>query len=58
MTSWYTPEHASAMLARTGGRRIWSVTFSASPIAGGGGRARVDADTGEVFDVWIPIGTR
>jgi hypothetical protein len=55
---WHTPEHANARLVRTGDRRIWLVTCSRSPIAGGGGRAKVDAETGEVFDVWVPIGMR
>ncbi len=55
---WYTREHVNALLVRTGDRRIWSVMCSASPIAGGRGRAMVDADTGEVFDVWVPTRMR
>lgn len=55
---WYTLKHAGAGLLQEGDRRFWSVSCSASPIAGGGGRAKVDADTGEVFDVQIPVGTR
>ncbi len=55
---WYTREHVNALLVRTGDRRIWSVMCSRSPIAGGGGRAMVDADTGDVFDVWVPTGMR
>jgi hypothetical protein len=55
---WYTREHVSALLVRSGERRVWSVMSSASPIAGGGGRATVDADTGEVLDCWLPVGIR
>jgi len=55
---WYTREHVNALLVRAGDRRIWSVMCSRSPIAGGGGRAMVDADTGDVFDVWVPTGMR
>ncbi|MHC4447514.1 MAG: hypothetical protein ACYSXF_07025 [Planctomycetota bacterium] len=55
---WYTREHVNALLVRAGDRRVWSVTCSSSPIAGGGGRAMVDADTGEVFDLRVPVGTR
>ena len=55
---WYTREHVNALLVRVGDRRVWSVKCSWSPIAGGGGRAMVDADSGEVFDLRVPVGTR
>ncbi len=55
---WYTREHVNALLVRADERRVWSVMSSASPISGGGGRATVDADTGEVLDCWLPVGMR
>ncbi len=53
---WYTRDHLGIGLVRAGG--LWLVTCSASPIAGGGGSAKVDADTGEVVDIRLPVGSR
>ena len=56
--NWYRAEHLTVMLMTHNGRPAWSVSCSASPIAGGGGTALVDAQTGDVLSVHIPTGLR
>ncbi len=55
---WLRRERLTALLVRAGDRRVWGISWSASPIAGGGGSAQIDADTGEVLRVFVPKGQR
>ncbi len=56
--NWVRAEHLTVMLMTHNGRPAWSVSCSGSPIAGGGGTALVDAQSGDVLSVHIPTGLR